>query len=101
MNLSWALDLYGFKYASLVTISEVRIHIQDEIQHHIYTLWGYVPRLRKLSIRKKCKGKTTENNPESLLQLHRPPDNCSGSTVMSSEEELKLGQVKLFKVLGP
>lgn len=65
MNLSWTLDLYGFKYASLVTVSEVRIHIQDEIQHQILTQWDYVPRPRKLDIRKKHKGKRTENNPES------------------------------------
>ena len=39
--------ILGFKYASLVTISEVRIHIQDEIQHQIYTLWGLCLQAKK------------------------------------------------------
>lgn len=96
MNLSWASNMLLWSlFRKLGYTFRMRSNTR------FILCGGYVSRLRKLSIRKKCKGKTTENNPESLLRLHRPPDNCSGSMVMSSDEELKLGQVKLFKVLGP
>ena len=41
------LLLKDFKCALLVGISEVRIQIYDDIQHQIYTLWGYVPQAKK------------------------------------------------------